>query len=103
MRGVLWTISVPTLVAKKASSFHGSRYPEKPKPMLRAKRMQPVHHVSSRGRVYNFRRNTENIWTKAARTMRLADQEWMDRTSQPKRTRVMMNCTLSNAASAVGR
>ena len=35
--------------------------------------------------------------------MRFADQEWIERTSQPKGTRVTMNCTLSNAASAVGR
>ena len=36
-------------------------------------------------------------------TIRLADHEWTERTSHPNGTRVTMNCTLSNAASAVGR
>jgi hypothetical protein len=41
--------------------------------------------------------------TKAKNSMRFADQEWIERTSQPKGTSVMMNSTDSNAASAVGR
>jgi len=48
-------------------------------------------------------RNTENMCRNAARTIRFADQEWIDRTSQPNGTWVMTNWTLANAASAVGR
>ena len=42
-------------------------------------------------------------WIMAVRTIRFADQLWIERTSQPNSTCVMMNCTLSNASAAVGR
>jgi hypothetical protein len=42
-------MSVPTLVAKKATSFQGSRYPEKPNPRVRKRSTTPVTQVSSRG------------------------------------------------------
>ncbi len=48
--GTAAVISVPTLVAKKASSFQGSRYPLKPNPRKRKKSTQPLTQVSSRGR-----------------------------------------------------
>lgn len=35
--------------------------------------------------------------------IRLADQLWIERMSQPNFTSVMMNCTLSNALSELGR
>ncbi len=47
-------------------------------------------------------KKTVTMWRTAERTMRLADQLWMDRMSQPKDTSVTMKRTLSNAASAVG-
>ena len=49
IRGTTPVMSVPTLVAKNASSFHGSRYPVKPKPSARHSSRNPVTHVSSRG------------------------------------------------------
>jgi O-acetyl-ADP-ribose deacetylase (regulator of RNase III) len=50
-----------------------------------------------------LRNATLNIWAKAVKTIRLADQEWMERTSQPNFTLVMMCWTLSNASLAPGR
>jgi hypothetical protein len=35
--------------------------------------------------------------------IRLADQAWIERISQPNSTSAMMNWTLSKAASALGR
>ena len=49
MPGTALTESVPTAVAKNASSFHGRRYPENPKPSANAKSTNPVTQVSSRG------------------------------------------------------
>ena len=43
-------IAVPTLVAKKASWFQGSRYPLKPNVMNTPSRAMPVNQVNSRGR-----------------------------------------------------
>src|SRR5664280_2342895 len=43
------------------------------------------------------------MWANADRIIRFADHEWTERTSQPNGTRVTMNWTLSNAASAVAR
>ena len=40
---------------------------------------------------------------KAKKTIRLADQEWIDRISQPNGTVVMMNSMDSNASAAEGR
>ena len=44
------TMAVPTRVAKKASSFQGSRYPLNPNPNVMKKTIRPVSQVSSRGR-----------------------------------------------------
>src|SRR5438477_313891 len=52
MPGTALTESVPTAVAKNASSFQGSRYPEKPNPSDSANRTKPVIQVSSRGGGY---------------------------------------------------
>jgi hypothetical protein len=41
--------AVPTEVAKNAISSHGSRYPEKPKPIASPRAATPVSQVSSRG------------------------------------------------------
>ena len=40
---------------------------------------------------------------KAKKTIRFADQEWIERTSQPKGTVVMMNSTDSKASPDEGR
>ncbi len=43
------------------------------------------------------------MWMNADKIIRLADQLWIERISQPNSTRVMMNCTLSKASADVGR
>ena len=43
------------------------------------------------------------MWAKAVKIIRFADQEWIDRISQPNRTCVIMYCTLSKASLAPGR
>src|SRR5579883_3485706 len=94
---------VPTLVANNDNMFQGKRYPLKPNPRTRNSKIIPLNHVSSRGLRYDLRKKTLNIWAMAVRIMTLAPQEWMERISQPNRTRVMMYCTLSNAPFGVGR
>ena len=42
-------MSVPTFVAKNASSFHGRRYPLNPNPRPRNSISMPVSQVISRG------------------------------------------------------
>ena len=74
-----------------------------PKAIDRNSKNTPLIQVSSRGRRYAFMKSTLNRCTKAVATIKLADHEWIDRTSQPNGTRVMMNCTLSYASSALGR
>src|SRR5215468_1822015 len=91
MTGTLFTESVPTAVAKKASSFQGSRYPENPKPRAIAKRAKPVTQVSSRGVRYAFRIMVLNMCTTSDRIIRCALQQWMERISQPKGTFAEMN------------
>ncbi len=63
----------------------------------------PLTQVSSRGLRYAFRNSTLNMWAKAMKISRFADQECIDRMSHPNCTCVMMNCTLSKASSAPGR
>ena len=94
---------MPTFVAKNASVFQGSRYPEKPKPRAMKSRSAPVIQVISRGARYAFRKNTEIMWRTTTPTKTLAPQEWMERISQPKGTSAMMYWTLSNASVALGR
>src|SRR3989338_65739 len=95
-------ICVPTFVAKNESSFQGNRYPVKPNPMTRKNSPEPVTQVNSRGGLYAFRKNVEKRCTKAESTIRLADQEWIERISQPNSTFVIMNFTDSNASAALG-
>src|SRR5262249_56563404 len=89
--GRLFSESVPTAVAKKDSSFKGSRYPEKPKPRAIAKRKKPVSQVSSRGFRYAFRSRVLNMCTTSERIIRCALQQWMERISQPKGTLAVTN------------
>ena len=77
-------------MAKNDSSFHGSRYPEKPKPRAIAKRTKPVTQVSSRGFRYAFRIMVLNMCTTSEMIIRCALQQWMERISQPKGTFVVM-------------
>src|SRR5262245_8022732 len=53
-KGTDLTMFVPTVVAKYASLFHGSRYPENPKPSVSRNRKYPDTHVISRGGRYAF-------------------------------------------------
>ena len=48
-------------------------------------------------------KNTVTRWAAAKKIIRLADQEWMDRISQPNGTVVMMKLTDSKASPAEGR
>ena len=59
--------------------------------------------VSSRGGRYAFVKYTEARWRNAKKIIRFADQEWIERISQPNDTVVMMNSTDSNASAAEGR
>ena len=70
--------------------------------MARKSSTQPLIQVSSRGGRYALRKNTVARWEKAKNTIRLADQEWIERISQPNGTVVMMNSTDSNASPADG-
>src|SRR4029453_2082543 len=90
MIGTLFTEAVPTAVAKNASSFQGSKYPENPKPSAIAKRAKPVTQVSSRGFRYAFRIMVLNMCTTSERIIRCALQQWMERISHPKGTFVVM-------------
>ncbi len=101
--GICPARSVPTFVAKNASVFQGSRYPLKPKHTTRTSSTIPLSHVSSLGFRYAFRKNTLNICANAVKTIRLALQEWIERTSHPNCTCVIRYCTLSKASSGVGR
>jgi hypothetical protein len=66
-------MSVPTLVAKKASLFQGRRYPVNPNVRERKRRMAPDTHVISLGRRNDRRKRVLNMWIKAVATMRLAE------------------------------
>src|SRR5215510_7968191 len=101
--GTTPAMSVPTLVAKKASLFQGRRYPENPNPMASTRSAKPLSQVRSRGGLYALRNRTEKRWTKAAAIIRFADQEWIDRISQPNSTWVTMNWTDSYASCDDGR
>ena len=46
---------------------------------------------------------TAKLWSMATKMRRLAAQAWSPRMSQPKRTLVMMNWTLSKASPGEGR
>ena len=68
------TISVPTLVAKYASAFHGNKYPVKPKARATPNKTTPVYHVSSRGGRYALRNSTLKRCTNSVKIIRLAAQ-----------------------------
>ena len=57
----------------------------------------------SRGGRYAFSSSTLKRCTKSVKIMRFADQEWMERMSQPNCTSAIRNCTDSYASSALGR
>ena len=78
-------MSVPTRVAKNASSFHGSRYPLNPNANVMKNMKTPVSHVSSRGRRYACTNTTLNRCANAAPIIRLADQAWIDRIEPAER------------------
>src|SRR4030095_10785289 len=77
------TMFVPTVVAKYASLFHGSRYPEKPNPIVSRNNRYPETQVTSRGGRYAFNIIVLNIWSTSEMIIRCALQLCTDRISQP--------------------
>ena len=73
-----------------------------PKPSVSSRSPQPTTQVTSRGNLYAAWKNTRSRWRTTNRIIRLAAQWWRLRISQPKLTSLVMNWTLSYAASGVG-
>ncbi len=97
-------MSVPDLGGKEGELVPRQEIAAEPEAQSARKSSRaPETQVSSRGRRKALRKSVLNMWTKAAAIIRLADQLCTERISQPNCTSVMMNCTLSNAASALGR
>ena len=65
--------------------------------MVMIRRIAPVTHVSSRGYLYDPKKNTRPRWRKTTTIIALAPHLCMPRTSQPQVTSFVITSTLWKA------